>query len=195
MSAAQITNETARFMMYFKSATLNELRVLSRMLNVAMVDFVEAAMKAYIFAREQELGSPVPARSVERYVGPRSACTEKRIRYVMKLEKQTVETMRDIAFLDSRRFTQVCDEALADFIRYTKEVKKLRNVWISRSDVEAVRGRKSAGTRQVVFSLLEGYKSAETLGKKQGQHRQGSDPAKKVSARKVAPKKTKNRSR
>ena len=179
MSAVLTEGVSARFMMYFLSSTLNELRVLSRMLNVAMVDFVEAAMQAYIFAREQELGGPVPPRSTPRYVGPRTPSSEKRIRYVMKLNKKSVETMRDIAFLDSRRFTQVCDEAISDFIRYTKEVKKLRNVWISRSDVEAVRGRKSASTRQVIDSLLKGYCSAEVSGKDEQQRAEGRKKAAK----------------
>lgn len=159
------TKELSRFMMYFKPSTLNELRVLSRMLTIAMVDFVSASMEAYIFAREQELGYPIPPRTHDRFVGPRTDLTGQRVRYVMRLPKDVVEKMRDIAFLDNRRFTQVCDDALADFIRFTQEVKNFRNVWLSRSDIEAVRGRKDARASEVVASLLTQFKAAEANGR------------------------------
>jgi len=55
MSYQQEKPELARFMMYFKPSTLGEIRVLSRMLNIAMVDFVSASMDAYIFSREFEM--------------------------------------------------------------------------------------------------------------------------------------------
>jgi len=151
--------ELSRFMMYFKPSTLNELRVISRMLNIAMVDFVTAAMEAYIFAREQELGDAVPPRAHDRFVGPRSDLAGKRTRYVMRLPKEIVEKMRDIACLDNRRFSQVCDDALAEFINFTKEVKNFRNVWLSRADVEAVRGRKDARASEAVAALLTEFKA------------------------------------
>lgn len=47
----------SRFMMYFRPNNLSELRVISRMLNIAMVDFVGAALEAYIFKKESELES------------------------------------------------------------------------------------------------------------------------------------------
>ena len=134
-------SRSSRFMMYFKPATLNELRVLSRMLNVAMVDLVEAALKAYIFSKEQELGGAVPRRLKKRYVGPRMDVSGDRIRYVMRLDSLAVEKVRDVAYLDSRRFTQVCDDALTNFIDFIKAEKNFSNVWLSRDDVVAVRGR------------------------------------------------------
>jgi len=151
--------ELSRFMMYFKPSTLNELRVISRMLNIAMVDFVTAAMEAYIFAREQELGCAVPPRLHDRFVGPRTDLAGKRTRYVMRLPKDIVERVRDIAYLDNRRFSQVCDDALAEFINFTKEVKNFRNVWLSRADVEAVRGRKDARASEAVAALLTQFKT------------------------------------
>lgn len=157
--------ELSRFMMYFKPTTLGELRVLSRMLTIAMVDFVSAAMEAYIFAREQALGDAIPPRTHDRFVGPRTDLTGKRVRYVMRLPKEVVEKMRDIAFLDNRRFTQVCDDALADFIAFTKEVKNFRNVWLSRSDIEAVRGRKDARAVEEVAALLSQFKNSEAGGR------------------------------
>ncbi|MBN1636058.1 MAG: hypothetical protein JW920_06060 [Deltaproteobacteria bacterium] len=152
---------TARFMMYFKPPILNELRVLSRILNIAMVDFVDAALRAYIFAREHKMGASIPKRDKKRYVGPRNDTTEKRIRYVMRLDKDVIERVRDAAYFDSRRFSQVCDDALAGFIRFTKKAKSLDNVWLSRSDVEAVRGRKSSESVQQIVDLLQKFKSAE----------------------------------
>lgn len=160
------SKQTVRFMMYFKPAVLNELRVLSRMLSIAMVDFVDAAMEAYIFARRQELGSVVPSREKKRYVGPRTNLAGKRIRYVMKLNRNIIETMRDIAYLDNRRFTDVCDEALDDFIRFTKEVNNFKNAWVARSNTEAVRGRKNAQAREKISSLLTQYKTMEAQGRK-----------------------------
>jgi len=151
--------ELSRFMMYFKPSTLNELRVISRMLNIAMVDFVTAAMEAYIYAREQELGYAVPVRLHDRFVGPRTDLASKRTRYVMRLPKEIVEKIRDIAYLDNRRFSQVCDDALAEFINFTKEVKNFRNVWLSRADVEAVRGRKDARASEAVAELLTQFKA------------------------------------
>ena len=166
MSSLNSTNQIhARFMMYFKPSTLNELRVLSRMLNIAMVDFVNAAMEAYVFAREKEIGSKIPPRKQKRYVGPRMELMQKRVRYVMRLEKDVVERLRDIAYFDNQRFTHVCDDALADFIRFTKETKNLNNVWLSRSDVEAIRGRKSLKSRENVRDLLKQYMAAETQGR------------------------------
>jgi hypothetical protein len=165
MNGNRENRELSRFMMYFKPNTLNELRVLSRMLNIAMVDFVFAAMEAHIFAKEQVLGGTIPPREHHRFVGPRSDLAGKRVRYVMRIPKDAIEKMRDIAYLDNRRFTQVCDDALADFIRFTKEVKNLRNVWLSRADVEAVRGRKDAKARELVASLLSQFKAAETNGR------------------------------
>jgi hypothetical protein len=159
MSYTQETPELARFMMYFKPSTLGEIRVLSRMLNLAMVDFVSAAMEAYIFAREFKMGTPVPPRDNERFIGPRTELTGKRIRYVMRLHKESVEKIRDIAFMDNRRFTNICDEALSDFIAYTKEVKNFKNVWLSRLDVEAVRGRKGAKAQQKVAEILDSFKA------------------------------------
>lgn len=153
------TPELARFMMYFKPSTLGEIRVLSRMLNIAMVDFVSAAMEAFIFTREIEMGCPVPPRDNERFIGPRAELTGKRIRYVMRLNREMVEKIRDIAYMDNRRFTNICDEVLANFIAYTKEAKNFKNVWLSRSDVEAVRGRKGAKALLIVTELLENYKA------------------------------------
>ncbi|MGC9325878.1 MAG: hypothetical protein ACP5G0_14140 [Desulfomonilia bacterium] len=149
---------TSRFMMYFKPQNLSELRVISRMLNIAMVDFVGAALEAYIFMREGEIGGPVPARGRKRYVGPRNDTSDRRIRYVMRLNKDVVEKIRDIAFMDTRRFTHVCDDALANFIKFTKQSKNFKNVWTSRSDVEAVRGRKSVRSTEEIAALLENYK-------------------------------------
>ena len=168
MSVLNDSKGKARFMMYFKPSTLNELRVLSRMLSVAMVDFVNVAMKAYIFAREQELGSAIPPRKQARYVGPRLELVQNRIRYVMRLDKDVVEKVRDIACFDNRRFTHVCDEAIGDFIRFTKEVKNFKNVWLSRSDVEAVRGRKNIDARKKVQELLNQYKEVEKQGRDKG---------------------------
>lgn len=149
---------TSRFMMYFKPQNLSELRVISRMLNIAMVDFVGAALEAYVFKRESQIGGTVPARGQKRYVGPRNDTSDKRTRYVMRLDKEIVEKVRDIAFMDNRRFTHVCDDAVANFIRFTKERKNYKNVWTSRSDVEAVRGRKSVRSSREIASLLEEYK-------------------------------------
>ncbi len=162
-------------MMYFKPATLNELRVLSRMLNVAMVDFVDACLTAYIYSRELELGSAIPARLKKRYVGPRMNTSEERIRYVMRLNHRNVEKVRDIAFMDSRRFTQVCDDALSGFIGFTKDVKNFNNIWLSRDDVEAVRGRKSSQSSEVIDALLEQYFTmAKVSGIKKGFKRSAS---------------------
>jgi hypothetical protein len=133
--------------------------VLSRMLNIAMVDFVSAAMDAFIFAREFEMGTPVPPRDNERFIGPRAELTGKRIRYVMRLNKGLVEKIRDIAFMDNRRFTNICDEVLVNFIAYTKKAKNLKDVWLARSDVEAVRGRKGAKAVQIVSELLDSFKT------------------------------------
>ncbi|HON96241.1 MAG TPA: hypothetical protein PL013_10605, partial [Deltaproteobacteria bacterium] len=58
----------SRFMMYFRPNNLSELRVISRMLNIAMVDFVGAALEAYIFKKESELGGTIPQRQRKRYV-------------------------------------------------------------------------------------------------------------------------------
>lgn len=160
------SKEIARFMMYFKPITLNELRGLSRKLNIAMVDFVGAAMEAYIFARGQEFGSKVPSREKKRYVGPRINLSGKRIRYVMKLTKDIIETMRDIAYLDNRRFTHVCDEAIDDFVRFTKEVNNFKNIRFARTDIKAVRGRKKADAIKKISSLLAQYKTMETQGHK-----------------------------
>jgi hypothetical protein len=159
MSYQQETPELARFMMYFKPSTLGEIRVLSRMLNIAMVDFVSASMDAFIFAREFEMGAPVPQRDNERFIGPRAELTGKRIRYVMRLNKDLVEKIRDIAFMDNRRFTNICDEVLSNFIAYTKEAKNFKDVWLSRSDVEAVRGRKGAKAVQTVAEILDSFKA------------------------------------
>lgn len=161
MNSREIDNKSSRFMMYFKPNNLSELRVISRMLNIAMVDFVCAALHAYVFKKEQESGGSIPVRQKKRYVGPRTDTSEKRIRYVMRLDKDTVEKIRDIAFLDNRRFTHVCDEALSNFIQFTKQEKNFKNMWISRSDVEAVRGRKSVKSSQEIDSLLKQYKSSE----------------------------------
>ena len=152
---------SSRFMMYFKPQNLNELRVISRMLNIAMVDFVGAALSAYIFKKEIEHSDGIPARTKKRYVGPRADTSEKRIRYVMRLDKDVVEKMRDVASLENRRFTHVCDDALANFITFTKQEKNFKNVWMSRSDVEAVRGRKSVQSSQEITMLLNKYKSFE----------------------------------
>lgn len=160
MSYQQEPHELARFMMYFKPSSLGEIRVLSRMLNIAMVDFVAASMDAYIFEREYTMGTPVPTRDNERFIGPRGELSGKRIRYVMRLKKDLVEKIRDIAFLDNRRFTNVCDDALTQFINYTKEAKNYKNVWLARSDVEAVRGRKGAKAGMIVNELLDSFKAA-----------------------------------
>ncbi len=166
MSSPNRTNQNyARFMMYFKPSTLNELRVLSRMLNIAMVDFVNAAMQAYVFAREKEIGTKIPPRKQKRYVGPRTELLQNRVRYVMRLEKDVVERLRDIAYFDNQRFTNVCDEALSDFIRFTKQAKNLNNVWLSRSDVEAIRGRKSLKSSKTVRELLSKYMNVENQGR------------------------------
>ncbi len=158
MIREQDTRETSRFMMYFKPGNLSELRVISRMLNIAMVDFVGAAMEAYIHKREAELGGPVPPRNRRRYVGPRNDTSEKRVRYVMRLNRKLVERIRDIACLDNRRFTHVCDEALSGFIAFTKAARNFNNVWTSRPDVEAVRGRKSVRSIEEIEALLDLYK-------------------------------------
>jgi hypothetical protein len=150
-------------MMYFKPATLNDLRAISRTLNIAMVDFVNASMQAYVFSRKQELGTDVPRRKKMRYVGPRVGLDGKRIRYVMKLSKNTIEKVRDIAYLDSRRFTSVCDEALDDFIKFTKEANKFKST--PKSGVMAVRGRKNSQAREKISSILLQYEDAETKGK------------------------------
>lgn len=162
MNSLNNTSGSSRFMMYFKSQNLNELRVISRMLNIAMVDFVDAALAAYVFKKVGEYGREIPSRGKKRYVGPRADTSEKRIRYVMRLNRESVEKIRDIACLDNRRFTHVCDEALANFITFTKHEKNFKNVWMSRSDVEAVRGRKSVQSTQEIASLLDQYKSLET---------------------------------
>ena len=159
MSYSQETPELARFMMYFKPSTLGEIRVLSRMLSIAMVDFVSAAMDAFIFAREFKMGCPVPTRDNERFIGPRAELTGKRIRYVMRLNKGSVNKIRDIAFMDNRRFTNICDKVLLNFIAYTKEAKNFKDVWLSRSDVQAVRGRKGAKAVQIVAELLDSFKT------------------------------------
>ncbi len=151
----------SRFMMYFKPQNLSELRVISRMLNIAMVDYVAAALNAYIFKKENEYGSTIPSRAKKRYVGPRTDTSEKRIRYVMRLDKDTVEKIRDIACMDNRRFTHVCDEALNNFITFTKQEKNFKNVWMARADVEAVRGRKSVQSSQEIETLLRQYKLFE----------------------------------
>ena len=83
----------------------------------------------------------------------------------MRLGKDTVEKIRDIASFDNRRFTHVCDDALANFIEFTKQEKNFKNVWISRSDVEAVRGRKSVKSSVEIESLLRQYKNAEKAAK------------------------------
>jgi predicted transcriptional regulator len=145
-------------MMYFRPTNLSELRVISRMLNIAMVDFVGAALDAYIFKKVNEKGSDIPARQKKRYVGPRNDTSEKRIRYVMRLDKNLVEKIRDIASHDNRRFTHVCDEAISDFIAFTKLSKNFKNIWTSRSDVEAVRGRKSVKSVEEIAGLLSAYK-------------------------------------
>jgi len=150
---------TSRFMMYFKQNNLSELRVISRMLNIAMVDFVGAALEAYIYKKEKEFGGVIPARQRKRYVGPRNDTSDKRIRYVMRLDKNLVERIRDIACLDGRRFTHVCDDAIANFIAFTKESRNFRNVWTARSDVEAVRGRKSIKSIEEIAGLLQTYKN------------------------------------
>lgn len=161
MNRAKEGKLSSRFMMYFKPQNLSELRVISRMLNIAMVDFVGAALDAYIYKREKELGAPVPSRQKKRYVGPRNDTSEKRIRYVMRLDKTLVERIRDIAFADNRRFTHVCDDAIANFIQFTKQSKNFKNIWTSRSDVEAVRGRKSVKSTEEISGLLSNYKKAK----------------------------------
>lgn len=158
MNRSKETKVSSRFMMYFKPQNLSELRVISRMLNIAMVDFVGAALDAYIFKKEKETGSPIPLRQKKRYVGPRNDTSEKRIRYVMRLDKTLVEKLRDIAYIDNRRFTHVCDDAVANFIAFTKQSKNFKNVWTSRSDVEAVRGRKSFKSAEEITGLLNAYK-------------------------------------
>jgi hypothetical protein len=150
-------------MMYFKPQNLSELRVISRMLNIAMVDFVCASLEAFVFKKTRDYGGEIPTRGKKRYVGPRADTSEKRIRYVMRLDKDTVEKIRDIAFRDNRRFTHVCDEALSNFIDFTKNEKNFKNMWISRSDVEAVRGRKSVKSSQEIGSLLQQYKNIEKV--------------------------------
>ncbi len=163
MNLKETENRSSRFMMYFKPMNLSELRVISRMLNIAMVDFVCAALDAYVFMKEQEYGAAIPSRQKKRYVGPRTDTSEKRIRYVMRLDKDTVEKIRDIAFCDNRRFTHVCDDALSNFIEFTKQEKNFKNMWISRSDVEAVRGRKSVKSGQEIEGLLRQYKAYEKV--------------------------------
>ncbi len=157
---------SSRFMMYFKQNNLSELRVISRMLNIAMVDFVGAALEAYIFRKEKQLGRAIPQRQRKRYVGPRNDTSEKRIRYVMRLDRHLVERIRDIACLDNRRFTHVCDDAVANFIAFTKHTRNFKNIWTSRSDVEAVRGRKSVKSIEEISALLSTYKknTAESIG-------------------------------
>jgi len=156
----------SRFMMYFRPNNLSELRVISRMLNIAMVDFVGAALEAYIFKKESELGGTIPQRQRKRYVGPRNDTSEKCVRYVMRLDRNLVERIRDIACLDNRRFTHVCDDAIANFIAFTKHSKNFKNIWTSRSDVEAVRGRKSVKSIEEISGLLNTYKKtgASSIG-------------------------------
>ena len=161
MNSNNIDMGFSRFMMYFKPQNLSELRVISRMLNIAMVDYVAAALNAYIFKKENEHGDTIPARAKKRYVGPRNDTSEKRIRYVMRLDKDTVEKIRDIACMDNRRFTHVCDEALNNFIAFTKQEKNFKNVWMARADVDAVRGRKSIQSLKEIEKLLKQYKSFE----------------------------------
>jgi len=157
---------SSRFMMYFRPNNLSELRVISRMLNIAMVDFVGAALDAYIFRKENELDGRIPPRQKRRYVGPRNDTSEKRVRYVMRLDKNLVEKIRDIASLDNRRFTHVCDDAVANFIAFTKQSRNFKNIWTARSDVEAVRGRKSVKSNEEIGSLLSAYKkNTEGCGK------------------------------
>lgn len=168
MNSRENNSGSSRFMMYFRPNNLSEIRVISRMLNIAMVDFVGAALEAYIFKKEEELGGSIPLRQKKRYVGPRADTSEKRVRYVMRLDRGTVERIRDIAFYDNRRFTHVCDDALSNFIEFTKQEKNFENVWISRSDVEAVRGRKSVKSSVEIDALLKQYKNyekAESLGR------------------------------
>lgn len=159
MIRAKEERVTSRFMMYFRPNNLSELRVISRMLNIAMVDFVGAALDAYIFKKEGDIGGPIPMRQRKRYVGPRNDTSEKRVRYVMRLDKNLVERIRDIAFLDNRRFTHVCDDAISNFISFTKQSRNFKNIWTARSDVEAVRGRKSVKSIEEISGLLRSYKN------------------------------------
>ncbi|HPP45364.1 MAG TPA: hypothetical protein PK446_06190, partial [Methanomassiliicoccaceae archaeon] len=82
MNSRNSNSGSSRFMMYFRPNNLSEIRVISRMLNIAMVDFVGAALDAYIFKKEGELGGSIPSRQKKRYVGPRADTSEKRVRYV-----------------------------------------------------------------------------------------------------------------
>ena len=79
----------------------------------------------------------------------------------MRLDKGLVEKIRDIAFVDNRRFTHVCDDAIANFIQFTKQNKNFKNIWTSRSDVEAVRGRKSVKSTEEISDLLSNYKKGK----------------------------------
>jgi predicted transcriptional regulator len=83
----------------------------------------------------------------------------------MRLDKDTVEKIRDIAFRENRRFTHVCDDALSNFIDFTKQEKNFKNMWISRSDVEAVRGRKRGKSGQEIETLLNQYKAFEKVSR------------------------------
>ena len=81
----------------------------------------------------------------------------------MGTDKALVEKIRDIAFIDNRRFTHVCDDAIANFIQFTKQNKNFKNIWTSRSDVEAIRGRKSVKSTEEISGLLNNYKKVKVI--------------------------------
>jgi hypothetical protein len=147
----------SRFMMYFNSDNLREIRHVSRCLGIAMVDLVDAALDGYIYKKGE-----VPMRKQKRYVGPRDGTQrsgELRVRYVMRLPKGTIDRARNIASAENRRFTHVCDEAISEFVRFTKQARHIpRQVKTSHGHTEAVRGRKSTLAVQEIQELLAEYK-------------------------------------
>jgi hypothetical protein len=116
----------SRYMMYFKPEALRDIRIISRTLDIAMIDFVESALDAYAYKKKSELKN-IPPRKNKKYTGPRNGTHEaKRIRYIMLLNKDVIDKTRDIASLENRRFSHVCDEALNDFIEFTKTSRNLK---------------------------------------------------------------------
>lgn len=147
----------SRFMIYFNQSNLTDLRMISRNLNVAMIDLVDASFEGYIFKRASK--DTFLPRTNKRYVGPRDGVVgNNRVRYVMRLPQETVERIRDIAFADGKRYTLICDDAMSEFIKYIKSNRAL----VKQDTPTAVKGRKSYRSTNEVKSLLEDYKKVVT---------------------------------
>jgi hypothetical protein len=150
-------------MMYFKPMNLAGLRIISRTLSISMVDLVDASLDAYIFIQEKE--QIIPPRTKKRFSGPRSDTNknDKRIRYVMVLRKSLMDRIRDIACLYNKRVTHVCDEALSNFITFTKQSDDFKNtpgkMWKGEPTIKAVKGKKTSLSKEKIKSLLSAYKA------------------------------------